>query len=141
MASLWKPSILCFHSKCKNMPHHFLRNMQKACKDRHWASLAFIFYPNAFFGTFQFFLFFLLKILEYTVPVWCPYLSAPWRVYREACRLALHHHKGEMPYVDHCKLLKWPSLLIESATSSSVDTIIWIFMISSNSQKLGQTVC
>ena len=34
------------------------------------------------------------------------------------------------------KLLKWPSLY-GRATSSSLDTIIWIFMISLNSQKLG----
>ena len=37
--------------------------------------------------------------------------SAPWRVYKEGhLDLALNQHKGEMPYVDRCKLLKWPSL-------------------------------
>ena len=35
--------------------------------------------------------------------------SAPWRV-RRASRLALSQNKGEMPYADRCKLLKWPSL-------------------------------
>ena len=37
--------------------------------------------------------------------------SAPWRVYKEGhLDLALNQHKGEMPYVDRCKLLKWPPL-------------------------------
>ena len=53
-------------------------------------------------------------ILEYAVPVWCPYLvkdiRALERIQRGASRLALNQHKGEMPCVDRCKLLKWPSL-------------------------------
>ena len=53
-------------------------------------------------------------ILEYAVPVWCPYLVKDIRalasIQRRASRLALNQHKGEMPYVDRCKLLKWPSL-------------------------------
>ena len=51
---------------------------------------------------------------EYAVPVWCPYLvkaiHALESVQRRASRLALNQHKREMPYVDPCKLLKWPSL-------------------------------
>ena len=53
-------------------------------------------------------------ILEYAVPVWCPYLVKDIRalesIQRRASRLALNQHKGEMSYVDRCKLLKWPSL-------------------------------
>ena len=53
-------------------------------------------------------------ILEYAVPVWCPYLVKDIRalesIQRRASRLALNQHKGEMPYVDRCKLLKWPLL-------------------------------
>ena len=37
--------------------------------------------------------------------------SEPRRVYKEGhLDLALNQHKGEIPYVDRCKLLKWPSL-------------------------------
>ena len=56
-------------------------------------------------------------ILEYAVPVWCPYLVKDIRalesivsIQRRASRLALNQQKGEMPYVDRCRLLKWPSL-------------------------------
>ena len=53
-------------------------------------------------------------ILEYAVRVWYPYLVKDIRALestqRRASRLALNQHKGEMPYVDRCKLLKWPSL-------------------------------
>ena len=53
-------------------------------------------------------------ILEYAVPVWCLYLvkdiHALESVQRRASRLTLNQHKREMPYVDPCKLLKWPSL-------------------------------
>ena len=53
-------------------------------------------------------------ILEYSVPICCPYLVKDIRaldsIQRRASRLALNQHKGEMPYVDHCKLLKWPLL-------------------------------
>ena len=53
-------------------------------------------------------------ILEYAVPVWCPYLVKDIRalesIQRRASRLALNQHKGEMPYADRCKLLKWPLL-------------------------------
>ena len=42
-------------------------------------------------------------ILEYAVPVWCPYLVKDIRalesIQRRASRLALNQHKGEMPYV------------------------------------------
>ena len=41
-------------------------------------------------------------ILEYAVPVWCPYLVEDIRalesIQREASRLALNQHKGEMPF-------------------------------------------
>ena len=53
-------------------------------------------------------------ILEYAVRVWYPYLVKDIRALegtqRRASRLALNQRKGEMPYVDRCKLLKWPSL-------------------------------
>ena len=53
-------------------------------------------------------------ILEYAVPVWCPYIfediHALESIQRRASRLAVNQHKGEMPYVHRCKLLKWPSL-------------------------------
>ena len=42
-------------------------------------------------------------ILEYAVPVWCPYLVKDIRalesIQRRASRLALNQHKGEMPYL------------------------------------------
>ena len=53
-------------------------------------------------------------LLEYAVPVWCPYLVKDIRasksIQRRTSRLALNQHKGEMPYVDRSKLLKWPSM-------------------------------
>ena len=56
-------------------------------------------------------------ILEYAAPVWCPYLvkdihalESIVSIQRRASRLALNQQKGEMPYVDRCRLLKWPSL-------------------------------
>ena len=53
-------------------------------------------------------------ILEYVVPVWCPYLvkdiHALENVQRRASRLALNQRKGDMSYEDRCKLLKWPTL-------------------------------
>ena len=53
-------------------------------------------------------------ILEYAVPVWCPYLVKDIRalesIQRKASRLALNQHKGETPFDDRSKLLKWPSL-------------------------------
>ena len=50
-------------------------------------------------------------ILEYAVPVWCPYLvkdiHALECVQRRASRLALNQRKpGEMSYEDRCQLLK-----------------------------------
>ena len=53
-------------------------------------------------------------ILEYAVPVWCPYLvkdiHALENVQRRASRLALNQCKGYMSHEDRCKLLKWPTL-------------------------------
>ena len=53
-------------------------------------------------------------ILEYAVPVWCPYLVKDIRalesIQRRASRLALKQHKGETPFDDRSKLLKWLSL-------------------------------
>ena len=53
-------------------------------------------------------------ILEYAVPVWCPYIFENIRalesIQRRASRLAVNQHKGGMPYVHRCKLLKWLSL-------------------------------
>ena len=53
-------------------------------------------------------------ILEYAVPVWCPYLAKDIHalecVQRRASRLALNQRKGEMSYEDRCQLLNWPTL-------------------------------
>ena len=53
-------------------------------------------------------------ILEYAVPVWCPYLvkdiHALECVQRRASRLALNQRKGEMSHEDRCQLLNWPTL-------------------------------
>lgn len=53
-------------------------------------------------------------ILEYAVPVWCPYLLKDIRalesIQRRTSRLALNQRKGEMPHLYSCKLLNWPSL-------------------------------
>ena len=53
-------------------------------------------------------------ILEYAVPVWCPYLVMDFyaleNVQRRASRLALNQCKGYMSYEDRRKLLKWPTL-------------------------------
>ena len=87
-------------------------------------------------------------ILEYSVPVWCPYLvkdiHALASIQRRASRLALNQHKGEMPDVDHCKLLRWLSLSDHRNYLSLIECYKFVFgyyhlisMISSNSQKLG----
>ena len=43
-------------------------------------------------------------ILEYALPVWCPYLVKDIRalesIQRRASRLALNQHKGEIPFDD-----------------------------------------
>jgi len=53
-------------------------------------------------------------ILEYAVPVWCPYLvkdiHALENVQRRASRLVLNQSKRDMSYEDRCKLLKWSTL-------------------------------
>ena len=53
-------------------------------------------------------------ILEYAAPVWCSYLVKDIltleNVQRRASRLVLNQRKGDMPYEDRCKLLKWPTL-------------------------------
>ena len=54
-------------------------------------------------------------ILEYAVPVWCPYLVKDIHALenvqqRASSRLALNQCKGYMSYEDRCKLLKWPTL-------------------------------
>ena len=53
-------------------------------------------------------------ILEYTVPVWCPYLVkdilALEKVQRRASRLALGQRRGDMEYEDRLKILNWPTL-------------------------------
>ena len=60
------------------------------------------------------YLFLVRSILEYAVPVGCPYLVKDIRalesIQKRASRLALYQHKGEMPYDDRCKLLKGSSL-------------------------------
>ena len=53
-------------------------------------------------------------ILEYAVPVWCPYLVkdilALEKVQRRASRLALGQRRGDMEYEDRLKILNWPTL-------------------------------
>ena len=81
-------------------------------------------------------------ILEYALPVWCPLVKdirALESIQRKASRLALNQHKGEVPYADRCKLSKWPSLSDRRNYLSLTECykfVVWIFMISSNSQKL-----
>ena len=53
-------------------------------------------------------------ILEYAVPVRCPYLVkdilALEKVQRRASRLALGQRRGDMEYEDRLKILNWPTL-------------------------------
>ena len=53
-------------------------------------------------------------ILEYAVPVWCPYLVkdilALDKAQRRASRLALGQRRGDMEYEDRLKILNWPTL-------------------------------
>lgn len=53
-------------------------------------------------------------ILEYASPVWSPYLvkdiKALEGIQRRASRMALKQKRGDMPYDQRCKLLKWNSL-------------------------------
>ena len=53
-------------------------------------------------------------ILEYAVPVWCPYLVkdilALEKVQRRASRLVLGQRRGDMEYGDRLKILNWPTL-------------------------------
>ena len=52
-------------------------------------------------------------ILEYAVPVWCPYLVkdilALEKVQRRASGLALGQGRGDMEYEDRLKILNWPT--------------------------------
>ena len=73
-------------------------------------------------------------ILEYAVPVWCPYLVKDIRalesivsIQRRASRLALNQQKGEMPYVDRWKLLKWPRLSDHRIYLSLIDCYKFVF--------------
>ena len=55
-------------------------------------------------------------ILEYAVPIWCPYLVkdilALEKVQRRASRLALGQRRGDMEYMyeGRLKILTWPTL-------------------------------
>ena len=53
-------------------------------------------------------------ILEYAIPVWCPYLVkdilALEKVQRRASCLALGQRRGDMEYEDRLKILNWPTL-------------------------------
>lgn len=52
-------------------------------------------------------------ILENACPVWSPYLlkkKALESIQKRTSRLALSQKRGEMPYEQRCKLLKWDSL-------------------------------
>jgi len=70
-------------------------------------------------------------ILEYAVPVRCPYLAKDIRalesIQRRASRLALNQHKGEMTYVDRCKLLKWRSLSDRRNDFSLIECYKFVF--------------
>lgn len=70
-------------------------------------------------------------ILENAVPVWCPYLLKDIRAFemiqRRASRLALNQRKGEKPYLDRCKFLKWPSLSDRRIYLSLIDCYKFVF--------------
>ena len=69
--------------------------------------------------------------LENAVPVWCPCLvkdiCALESIQRRASRFALNQHKEEMPYVNHCKLLKWLSLSDHRNYLSLIECYKFIF--------------
>ena len=70
-------------------------------------------------------------ILEYAVPVWCPFLAkdihALESVQRRASRLALNQRREEMPYEERCKLLQWPTLLQRRTYLSLIECYKIIF--------------
>ena len=70
-------------------------------------------------------------ILEYAVPVWCPFLAkdihALESVQRRASRLALNQRREEMPYEERCKLLHWPTLLQRRTYLSLIECYKIIF--------------
>ena len=70
-------------------------------------------------------------ILEYAVPVWCPFLAkdihALESVQRRASRLALNQRREEMPYEERFKLLQWPTLLQRRTYLSLIECYKIIF--------------
>ena len=53
----------------------------------------------------------LVRPILNTLYPWCPYLVKDIHALKSIQRrTSYYQHKGEMPYVDCCKLLKWPSL-------------------------------
>lgn len=59
-------------------------------------------------------------IIEYAVPVWCPFLVKDIvlleKVQRRASRLALGQKRGEMDYEERSSSLKWSPIIKESKT-------------------------
>lgn len=57
---------------------------------------------------------FVRPILEYAVPVWCPFLVKDIvfleKVQRRASRQPLSQKRGEMDYEERCSILKWSPL-------------------------------
>ena len=75
-------------------------------------------------------------ILEYTAPVWSPYLvkniHAIEKVQRRASRLALNQGQEEWSYEDRCKLLNWPTLSIRRIYLSLIECYKIVFGLSKN---------
>ena len=72
-------------------------------------------------------------ILEYAVPVWCPYLvkniHAVEKVQRRALRLALNQKRGEMSYEERLKRLGWPILSVKREYLSLIGCYKIVFNI------------
>ena len=72
-------------------------------------------------------------ILEYASPVWSPYqvkeVKALEGIQRRASRLALQQKRGEMPYEQHCKHLKWDTLEKRRVYLSLVERYKTVFNI------------
>ena len=72
-------------------------------------------------------------ILEYAVPVWCPYLvkniHAVEKVQRRALRLALNQKRGEMSYEERLKRLGWPILSVKRECLSLIGCYKIVFNI------------
>ena len=75
-------------------------------------------------------------VLEYAVPVWCPYLAknihAVEKIQRRASRLALNQKRGEKSYEERYKKLGWPVLSVRRDYLSLIECYKIVFGISDN---------